>query len=1080
MTQNLPPDFLRRARQILLPFVATEVDREALLTEAFFLHNPQLYGIERGGEAKIFALNCLKTLLAFGCLAPGEHSLSRLLLTAKYDCKADQHAEIDELIQIANALCSAGQQVAKPAAPLVFPEHPAPLQTVATPRDERCPTVFLSYSHQDKDFAQRLITDLRAAGHACWIDTSSIRGGEEWILAISDGIINSYAMVVIVTLEALQSRWVRKELAWAESNNRLIIPLMLEDVFKEPLFFLLANYQAVTCFGGDYAAALQKLLAALPSPVLPAIEADDSQESAPAPQPATVSASRSVPRALELAYLERLRFEELLSTEKYTPLGGTAQQQVKRAEMRAIFELLPMGKDRQLLHETHRFENAVEEILTIRRAVLLGEPGGGKTTTIWKLAADLVATAIQDRQAPLPLLIRLGRWTEAEQSLPEFIASQLGDLGAHLDVLLHEQRAALLLDGLNELPASQHAEKYPQVQRFIAQHPKLLAIVSCRELDYTLDLGFDRINITPLDPLRIREFAGRYLGEEKGEALFWRLAGGAEVQAVWEVWQKAGASFDLFWTAPDIPKENPNVYGATTGQHDNLWREKVRSTHTLMELARNPYMLLMLTSVYAEQGTLPDNRGELFQLFVQTLLRRERIPAEEQTPLTDALARVAYEMQIRRAQDEQGDALTVLTKDEVTPWLDERLLYLAGSASILSIGEQVRFTHQLLQEYFAAKYMDNEMRTGRLHATDIWPPERWWQRTNWEEAAILLAGLYSDDCTPVVEWLAEANPEVAAQCITRSGAALSPACRERLRALWLPRLTDLQHEPEPQARAAVGRALGQTGLDNRKGLGIRDVRGVTLPDIDWIEIPEGKFQYGKANDTYTAEPQTLFLPTFYLSRYPVTYVQFQTFLDDPEGFANPQWFAGLAASEYERRMEEQYFKFANHPREMVNWYQAIAFCRWFSSRLGSGYELNKVDEWAVRLPTEFEWEKAARGIDGRLYPYQGDYDPAKGNTRDTKIKQTNAVGIFPHGASPYGVQEMSGNVWEWCLSNYDKPAPEARKENLRNEANRVLRGGSWILFNDLARAVSRHINFPPSDRYNGFGFRVSCAGRPPS
>src|SRR5262249_39670167 len=187
--------------------------------------------------------------------------------------------------------------------------------------------------------------------------------------------------------------------------------------------------------------------------------------------------------------------------------------------------------------------------------------------------------------------------------------------------LLAEERAALLLDGLNELPAGQREAKYPPVQQLIEQHPKLMAVVSCRELDYTVDLGFDRINITPLDPPRIREFAGRYLGEEKGEALFWRLAGGGDMQVVWEAWQRAGASFELFWTAPDIPRENPNVYGVTSAEHDRIWREKVRDKHSLMELARNPYMLLMLTSVYAERNELPENRGELFRLFVETLLK---------------------------------------------------------------------------------------------------------------------------------------------------------------------------------------------------------------------------------------------------------------------------------------------------------------------------------------------------------------------------------------------------------------------------------------------------------------------------
>jgi len=1087
MTSTALPNLFPRARQILLPLVATLDEREALLTEAFYLYDPLLYGIDRQGPPKVFIVRCLKKLLDHGCLAPGEHSLARLLAAARDDCGVDKYAEIDALIAMANALCRESSPAPLITAELPAPPAtPAPLQTLATPRQERQPTVFISYAHGDAEFAQRLIADLSAAGHACWIDTSQIKGGDEWITTIAEGIINSYAFVVIVTRQALQSRWVQDEILWARKKNKLIIPLLLEDVLHEPHFIILTSYQGVALFDSDYARALPKLLRSLPNPTLPEVGGTETQteESAAETRPVAnaLSLPRSVPRKLELAYLERLKLEELLNAEKYTPMAGTSQQHQRRAEMRTVFELLPMGKDHPAQREPRRFEDAVAEIRRLRRAVLLGEPGGGKTTTLWKLASEMVADAVQDRAAPIPLLIRLGRWTEGQQSLPAFIASQLGDLGDSLELLLSEKRAALLLDGLNELPAGQREIKYPQVRHLIEQRPSLLAVVSCRELDYTDDLGFDRINITPLDPLRIREFAGRYLGAEKGEALFWKLAGERTRDYHTDFINKVGHEHEtIFWLSDQLPNDLRWTYDWDTENRYGYWKDwiKLRETpSSLMVLARNPYMLLMLTSVYAEQGELPENRGGLFQLFVQTLLKRERIPDDEQRPLTDGLARVAYEMQIRRAQDDEGDALTVLPQETVKAILGERLLYLAGSASILSVGEQVRFTHQLLQEYFAAHFMDCEIRAGRLKAAKIWQPKHWWQRTNWEEAAILLAGLYSDDCSPVIEWLAPANPEVAAQCVAGSGAALANETRARLRAQWLPRLTD----PQPQARAAVGRALGLTGLDNRQGVGTVDVattdgRSVTLPDIDWVEIPGGEFKYGDESE-YATKPQKLTLPAFYISRYQVTYAQFQTFLDDPEGYANPQWFAGLAASDEERRMTEQYFKFANHPRETVNWYQALAFCRWFSWRLGGGYDLKKVGEWAVRLPTEFEWEKAARGTDGRLYPYGNDFDAAKGNTYETEIGQTSAVGIFPNGASPYGVMDMSGNVWEWCLSDYGNPQLDARKENLRTEQSRVLRGVAWYSNQMNARAVFRYFNHPTA-RYNFIGFRVVVV-RPPS
>ncbi len=1007
MTRNLPPDLLSRARRILLPFVATVADRDMLLTNAFYLRNPLLHNIEREGSPNAFVTRCLKNLLDYGCLADGEHSLACLLLTAKHFCGVDKHAEIDELIELANALCQAGLREPKDTALFAPVDGPALLHTIDTPRDERRPSVFVSYSHEDADFADRLIVDLRAAGHACWIDTSAIKGGDEWILTIAEGIINSYAVVVVVTRNALQSRWVRDEILWARTNKKAIIPLLLENVTREMFFFLLQSYQCVKLFDSDYDAMLSGLLSSLPAPTLPDVGTGETQEEDAAPEiPGEVistSRPRGAPRTLELAYLERLRLEELLNTEKYTPMGGTSQRKYHRAEMRSVFELLPMGKERKAMQEPRRFENAVEEILRIRRAVLLGEPGGGKTTTIWKLAAGLVATALIDREAPIPLLIRLGKWDKAEQSLHDFIASELGDLGAYLDALLNEKRAALLLDGLNEMPASHRQDKYSQVQSFIERHPTLLAVVSCRELDYTIDLGFDRINITPLDPIRIREFAGRYLGAEQGEALFWKLAGQAarsiHEQFMQELAGKLSEPERVFWLEPQLPDGIRWGWWENDNSHWEGWLRLREAPSSLMVLARNPYMLLMLTSVYAEQGELPENRGELFRLFVETLLKRELIPEEEQASLSDGLAKVAYEMQIRRAEDDAGDAMTVMSKDDANAILGERLLYLAGSASILSVGVQARFTHQLLQEYFAARFMDIEIRAGRLEATGIWPPDNWWERANWEEAAILLAGLYSDDCAPIVEWVAQANPEVAAMCATRSGARLADATRERLRSQWILRLTDLKRDPDPKARAAVGRALGLSGWDNRKGVGIvefplGDGRSVALPDTDWVEIPGGEFQYGDSSD-YAARPQKLTLPTFHISRYPVTYAQFQTFLDDPEGYANPQWFEGLAADDDQRRMGEQEFKFANHPRETVNWYQAMAFCRWLSWRLGGAYDLKKVAEWAVRLPTEYEWEKAARGADGRIYPYKGEYDAEEGQHRLHRHRADQRGGHLP-------------------------------------------------------------------------------------
>lgn len=613
----------------------------------------------------------------------------------------------------------------------------------------------------------------------------------------------------------------------------------------------------------------------------------------------------------------------------------------------------------------------------------------------------------------------------------------------------------------------------------------MLLAVTCRELDYAgaLDLNLSgRVTIQPLDPLRIRRFVNGYLEEPgKGDELFLQLA---DMQDVWKKWEGAGASLELFWTSEDIPKENPNVYSRTTGDDDKRWKALVHEhtvpTRSMMALAANPYMLFMITQVFTQVGVLPPNRGLLFQSFIDYLLeKRERLASEQATQLKTRLADLAYAMQA------EGEG-TAFTLEQVMANLkDEQVLYHARSASLLAGGDQIRFTHQLLQEYFAAHRLQALMTNTKAEA--LFPKEKWWEQQGWEETLILLAGLYSDDCAPVVEWLKNAQPEVAARCIVESGAHCPDETLSRLREQWLPRLTDLKNDPSPKARAAVGRALGRLQLnseplDNRKGVSVfsplllGEGSGVRLlPDIEWVEIPAGKFTY--------QEKEQLHEGLFFVARYPVTFAQFQTFLDDPQGFVDPRWWEGLSADdEHKCAPDEQWFKFYNHPRERVSWYYAVAFCRWLTEKIRTypqllPQKLAGMSGCEIQLPTEWQWEKAARNPstssgDGREYPYRGKFDADKANTVETGIGQTSAVGIFPQGASPYGVLEMSGNVWEWCLNEYNDP----EKIDVSGTANRVVRGGSWDLNQVSARASFRY-DADPDYRFDYSGFRVVV--RPP-
>ena len=134
-----------------------------------------------------------------------------------------------------------------------------------------------------------------------------------------------------------------------------------------------------------------------------------------------------------------------------------------------MYYFAPWRQEQEGPIEQRSFEDALTELQAIGRAVLLGDPGSGKTTTFYKLAADLIDKALLDRSAPVPLMIRLGLWTDATESFPAFLRRSVGELADGFDQRLAAGRASLLLDGLNELPSDQQANKYRQVGDFLAR-----------------------------------------------------------------------------------------------------------------------------------------------------------------------------------------------------------------------------------------------------------------------------------------------------------------------------------------------------------------------------------------------------------------------------------------------------------------------------------------------------------------------------------------------------------------------------------------------------------------------------------
>jgi formylglycine-generating enzyme required for sulfatase activity len=257
-------------------------------------------------------------------------------------------------------------------------------------------------------------------------------------------------------------------------------------------------------------------------------------------------------------------------------------------------------------------------------------------------------------------------------------------------------------------------------------------------------------------------------------------------------------------------------------------------------------------------------------------------------------------------------------------------------------------------------------------------------------------------------------------------------------------------ETKPERRLEIGDRLAELG-DPRPGVGL-DANG--LPDIDWVEVPGGDFLFGD-------KKERRHLDTFWIARYPITNAQYRAFID-AGGYEDERWWEGLA--ERIQSPRDPGWSQANRPRESVTWREAVAFTRWLSERTGA----------EIRLPTEVEWEKAARGTDGREYPWGDGYRAGQANLDEkgkkdgpSDLGQTTAVGLYPHGASPLGLMDMAGNAWEWCVNPYTDP----EKTDTGGRDPRALRGGSWRYNPENARAAYRSWHYPVF-WYDDRGFRV--------
>jgi|GEM_PF-1388167 len=669
--------------------------------------------------------------------------------------------------------------------------------------------------------------------------------------------------------------------------------------------------------------------------------------------------------------------------------------------------------------------------------------------------------------------------------------------------VLQAQPVWLLLDGLDEIPSSEirlklagivhdlaQSDRFPQLHITLTSRP---AAISDQLLE---DLAIPSYEIFDLNPEQITDFAHKYYAANLLE----------ESDA--QVKQRAE---ELLSALDDVPAAK--------------------------RLATNPLLLTVIAVLHYKERTLPKYRAQLYEECVKQLMaQKAKTPGRLETgnisfryppaperaviewnhdQITDMLRDLAFHAfessdeevfltpQLMLHRVRESDLIPSEIKSSAAlekaaeAFLDtcDRLIGLLAYRA-----DHFVFVHRTFQEYLAAHWLSLQVESLQLERLRSMTKNA----SHWREVFLLFFNCMGIKGAKFGENLLSELSRIAIENKDESLLLLSAQC-----------LSDYE-EPQRRYRLhdSIEEALAQCRNQNvgapalflacGDALGLMDEPPIEVANPPLIHFASEK-SFNMGSEEYGDEKpiHPVLLSPYWLGKYPVTNKEFATFInaggyeekhywfdDDPKfGFDSRKFFKGLEEKTPRYWLDE---KFGRNrllaPIVGISWYEAMAYCQWWTKNFAEKWEAHQglAHSIRMRLPTEAEWEFAARGLEGRRYPWGNKPEPTpeRANYDESKLGQTSVVGSYPAGATLDGLQDVAGNVWEWCFDWYDEKFYERCLDETRKTGKpalnptgasqgeaRLLRGGSWFSVPYYLRSSNRVRNVPVVRNYYG-GFRV--------